>query len=81
MTGMGWGMTTRVSGIVTTAAEIGVNKTEKNKANNTLQGFIEGVQALQVHPEEVSNKETGQAIVAPGMDRIFGEGVGKDKRK
>ncbi|XP_075884855.1 uncharacterized protein LOC142890005 isoform X2 [Nelusetta ayraudi] len=76
MTGLGLGVTSGVNGIVTTATEIGVNQTEKNKANKTLKSFMKNVQALQEHLEEVSNRETDWENVAWRVGSIFGRGVG-----
>ncbi|XP_075873120.1 uncharacterized protein LOC142882324 [Nelusetta ayraudi] len=76
MTGFGLGITSGVNGIVTTATEIGVNKTETNKANETMKSFMENVQALQEHLEEVSNRETDWENVTLRVGRILGRSVG-----
>lgn len=79
MTGLSLGITSGVNGIVTTAAEIGVNKTETNKANETLKSFMENVQALQKHMEEVFNRETNWVNMALGGGRIVLKSVGVGK--
>lgn len=79
MTGLGLGITSGVNGIVTTATEIGVNKSETNKANETLKSFMEDVQGLLECLEEVSYRETDWVKVALGVGRILGKGVGIGK--
>lgn len=79
MAGLGLGITSGVNGIVTTATEIGVNKTKTDQANETLKSFMEDVQALQKHLEEVFNRETKWVNMAVGVGRILGKFVGVGK--
>ncbi|XP_029945428.1 apolipoprotein L2-like [Salarias fasciatus] len=47
LAGVGLGITSGVNSIVTTATEMGVNKTQEKKANNSFQNFMEDVQRIQ----------------------------------
>lgn len=77
--GLSMGVTSGVNSIVTAAAEAGVNRSEKMKADETFKSFMEDVQALQDHLEEVSNSETDWGDVALGVGKMLcrGGGVGK----
>ncbi|XP_047199718.1 uncharacterized protein LOC118123370 isoform X1 [Hippoglossus stenolepis] len=57
MTGIGMGITSGVNSAVTTVTEIGVNRTQQNKAREVFQKFMEDVQSLQ----ECLDKVTSQA--------------------
>ncbi|XP_035036172.2 LOW QUALITY PROTEIN: uncharacterized protein LOC118123131 [Hippoglossus stenolepis] len=57
MTGIGMGITSGVNSVVTTVTEIGVNRTQQNKAREVFQKFMEDVQSLQ----ECLDKVTSQA--------------------
>uniref|UniRef100_A0A3P9MA85 Si:ch73-233k15.2 n=1 Tax=Oryzias latipes TaxID=8090 RepID=A0A3P9MA85_ORYLA len=57
MTGIGMGVTSGVNSIVTTATELGVNRTHQKKASEVFQSFMEDVTKLQDCLEEVSNRE------------------------
>ncbi|XP_037647746.1 uncharacterized protein LOC119501451 [Sebastes umbrosus] len=46
MTGVGLGITNRVTSLVTTATEVGVNRKHQKKASETFQSFMEDVQCL-----------------------------------
>uniref|UniRef100_A0A3P9HEE6 Uncharacterized protein n=1 Tax=Oryzias latipes TaxID=8090 RepID=A0A3P9HEE6_ORYLA len=56
MTGVGMGVTSGVNSIVTTATELGVNRTHQKKASEVFQSFMEDVTKLQDCLEEVSNR-------------------------
>lgn len=77
--GLSMGVTSGVNSIVTTATEAGVNRAEKKKAEETFKSFMEDVQALQYHLEEVYNSETGWGGVALTVGKALcrGGGVGK----
>lgn len=53
MTGLGMGITSGVNSLVTTATEVGVNRTHQKKASELFQGFMEDVMKLQDCLEEV----------------------------
>ncbi|KAM4534581.1 uncharacterized protein V3H82_024496 [Fundulus diaphanus] len=53
MTGIGMGVTSGVNSIVTTATEIGVNRTHQKNASKVLQSFMEDVMKLQDCLEQV----------------------------
>ncbi|XP_011476087.2 uncharacterized protein LOC111946270 [Oryzias latipes] len=55
--GIGMGVTSGVNSIVTTATELGVNRTHQKKASEIFQSFMEDVTKLQDCLEEVSNRE------------------------
>uniref|UniRef100_A0A3B3HYS8 Apolipoprotein L n=1 Tax=Oryzias latipes TaxID=8090 RepID=A0A3B3HYS8_ORYLA len=61
MTGIGMGVTSGVNSIVTTATELGVNRTHQKKASEVFQSFMEDVTKLQDCLEEV-----GAVAVAAG---------------
>ncbi|XP_078808005.1 uncharacterized protein LOC101161888 isoform X3 [Oryzias latipes] len=74
MTGIGMGVTSGVNSIVTTATELGVNRTHQKKASEVFQSFMEDVTKLQDCLEEVSNRE----ISKPEPSSIeLAVGVGK----
>ncbi|XP_044186059.1 uncharacterized protein LOC122966128 [Thunnus albacares] len=68
MTGVGLGITSGVNSAVTTATEIGVNRTYQNKASEAFQSFMEDVQSLQDCLDEVINS---QKDVAVGVSKVF----------
>ncbi|XP_078808009.1 uncharacterized protein LOC111947732 isoform X5 [Oryzias latipes] len=61
MTGVGMGVTSGVNSIVTTATELGVNRTHQKKASEVFQSFMEDVTKLQDCLEKV-----GAVAVAAG---------------
>ncbi|XP_045892936.1 apolipoprotein L2-like [Micropterus dolomieu] len=84
MTGVGMGITSGVNSLVTTATEIGVNYTQKNKANVAFQSFMKDVQSLQdclekVSSQTVSTIETSKMDVAVEVGKVLGKAgaVGK----
>lgn len=71
LTGVGLGITSGVNSAVTTATEIGVNRTQQKKASEVFQSFMEDVQCLQDCLEEVSQREMCQQIdVALGVGKL-----------
>ncbi|XP_060945797.1 LOW QUALITY PROTEIN: apolipoprotein L5-like [Limanda limanda] len=83
MTGVGMGITSAANSLVTTATEIGVNISQKNKAREVFQKFMEDVHSLQ----ECLDKVTSQAELednikkeALGFGKVFLKGcvIGKD---
>ena len=85
MTGVGLGITSGVNSAVTTATEIGVNRTYQKKASEAFKSFMEDVQSLQDCLEEVSRqtvtnmKASMKEDVARGVCKVLGKvcGVGK----
>ncbi|XP_062264806.1 uncharacterized protein LOC133971464, partial [Platichthys flesus] len=78
MTGLGMGITSGVNSLVTTATEIGVNKTQQKKAREVFQKFMEDVQSLQECLDKVTSQtdtkiEESIITVAVGV----GKGIGK----
>uniref|UniRef100_UPI0037E70C79 LOW QUALITY PROTEIN: apolipoprotein L6-like n=1 Tax=Semicossyphus pulcher TaxID=241346 RepID=UPI0037E70C79 len=78
MAGVGLSVTSGVNGIVTTATEIGVNKTHQKKASEVFQSFMEDVQSLQDCLEEASRQtvtkiEACQIEVGVGVGKVFGK--------
>ncbi|XP_070837478.1 uncharacterized protein apol [Chaetodon trifascialis] len=71
MTGLGLGITSGVNSIVTTATEIGVNKTQQKRASEVFQSFMEDVQSIQDCLEEVTKKEVVQMDVVLGVGKVF----------
>ncbi|MEQ2176124.1 hypothetical protein GOODEAATRI_024868, partial [Goodea atripinnis] len=76
MTGIGMGVTSGVNSIVTTATEVGVNRTHQRKASEVLQSFMEDVMKLQACLEEVTQKtisktETSETNVALGVSKVI----------
>ncbi|XP_053299920.1 uncharacterized protein LOC128458895 [Pleuronectes platessa] len=55
-TGFGMGISSAANSAVTTATEIGVNATQKNKAREVFQKFMEDVQSLQECLDKVTNQ-------------------------
>ncbi|XP_074552787.1 uncharacterized protein LOC141809595 [Halichoeres trimaculatus] len=81
MAGVGLSVTSGVNSAVTTATEVGVNRTHQKKASEIFQRFMEDVQVLQDHLEEVSSQtvtkiETSQLDVAVGVGRVVTKGGG-----
>ncbi|XP_072225275.1 uncharacterized protein apol [Leuresthes tenuis] len=74
MTGVGLGVTSGVNSIVTTATEVGVNRTQQNKASEVFQSFMEDVTKLQDCLEEVTRQ-----TVAKMEDNNIGMAVGIGK--
>ncbi|XP_030263715.1 uncharacterized protein LOC115575637 [Sparus aurata] len=82
--GAALGVTSGVNSAVTTATEIGVNRTQQNKASEVFQSFMEDVQSLQRCLEKVmgqigSNLEASDIELVVGAGRVLGKvaGVGK----
>ncbi|MED6287603.1 hypothetical protein CHARACLAT_018088 [Characodon lateralis] len=76
MTGIGMGVTSGVNSIVTTATEMGVNRTHQRKAGEVLQSFMEDMMKLQACLEEVTQKtiaktETSETNVALGVSEVI----------
>lgn len=71
LTGVGLGITSGVNSAVTTATEIGVNRTQQKKASEVFQSFMEDVQSLQDCLEEVSQREASQIEVALGVGKLL----------
>nr|XP_046272009.1 uncharacterized protein apol [Scatophagus argus]XP_046272010.1 uncharacterized protein apol [Scatophagus argus]XP_046272011.1 uncharacterized protein apol [Scatophagus argus] len=70
MTGFGLGITSGVNSVVTTATEIGVNRTQQKKASEAFQSFMEDVQILQDCLEEATNKEINQMELVLGVGKL-----------
>nr|QCP69321.1 apolipoprotein L4 [Lateolabrax maculatus] len=73
MTGVGLGITSGVNSAVTTATEIGVNRTQQKKAGEVFQSFMEDVQILQGCLEEVTSQPVTK-IEASTIDVVLGVG-------
>ncbi|XP_030263718.1 uncharacterized protein LOC115575640 [Sparus aurata] len=78
--GLAMGVTSGVNSVVTTATEIGVNRTQQNKASEVFQSFMEDVQSLQDCLEEVmgqigSNLEASATKLVVGVGKAFGRVV------
>ncbi|XP_074513462.1 apolipoprotein L3-like [Sebastes fasciatus] len=71
MTGVGLGITSGVSSLVTTATEVGVNRKHQKKASETFQSFMEYVQCLQECLEEVTKRETSQIDGVVGVVKVL----------
>ncbi|XP_042248645.1 uncharacterized protein LOC121884109 [Thunnus maccoyii] len=71
MTGVGLGITSGVNSAVTTATEIGVNRTYQKKASEAFKSFMEDVQSLQDCLDEVTNREASQIDVAVGVSKVL----------
>ncbi|XP_008304093.1 apolipoprotein L1-like [Stegastes partitus] len=67
--GLGLGITSGVNSIVTTAAEAGVNATQKKKAGDVIQSFMKDMQIVQGCLEEVANQPV--AKVGAKLIEIF----------
>uniref|UniRef100_H3BYU5 Uncharacterized protein n=1 Tax=Tetraodon nigroviridis TaxID=99883 RepID=H3BYU5_TETNG len=65
--GIGMGVTSGVNSIVTTATEAGVNSTQKNKANEALENFMEDIKVLRVSIGKVVLKLCGVARAIDGL--------------
>ena len=82
--GAALGVTSGVNSAVTTATEIGVNRTQQKKASEVFQSFMEDVQSLQGCLEEVmdqtgSNLEARATKMVIGVGKVLGKvgGIGK----
>uniref|UniRef100_A0A3B4FRB3 Si:ch73-233k15.2 n=1 Tax=Pundamilia nyererei TaxID=303518 RepID=A0A3B4FRB3_9CICH len=86
MTGVGLGVTSAVNSAVTTGTEIGVNNTQKKRANEILQNFMKGIQSFHdclegVASQPVSNVKVSKSEVVIGVTKIatkagtFGKGI------
>ncbi|XP_067426728.1 uncharacterized protein [Thunnus thynnus] len=72
MTGVGLGITSGFNSAVTTATEIGVNRTYQKKANEAFKSFMEDVQSLQDCLDEVTNREASKnENVAVGVSKVL----------
>ena len=74
MTGVGLGVTSGVNSLVTTATEVGVNRTHQRKASEVFQSFMEDVTKLQDCLEEVTRQ-----TVAKMEDNNIGVAIGIGK--
>uniref|UniRef100_A0A3P9HE85 Si:ch73-233k15.2 n=1 Tax=Oryzias latipes TaxID=8090 RepID=A0A3P9HE85_ORYLA len=75
MAGVGMGVTSGVNSLVTTATELGVNRTHQKKASEVFQSFMEDVTKLQDCLEEVSKQaisqlEAGSIELAVGVGKL-----------
>uniref|UniRef100_A0A3B3IAX6 Apolipoprotein L n=1 Tax=Oryzias latipes TaxID=8090 RepID=A0A3B3IAX6_ORYLA len=75
MAGVGMGVTSGVNSIVTTATELGVNRTHQKKASEVFQSFMEDVTKVQDCLEEVSKQaisqlEAGSIELAVGVGKL-----------
>lgn len=81
MTGVGMGITSGVNSLVTTATEIGVNRTQQKRASETFQKFMEDVKSLQDCLEEVTFqsivKEVPDVAICVGKVLCKGANVAK----
>uniref|UniRef100_A0A8C5HT19 Si:ch73-233k15.2 n=1 Tax=Gouania willdenowi TaxID=441366 RepID=A0A8C5HT19_GOUWI len=75
MTGAGLGIASGVNSVVTTATEIGVNKTQNKKAGEFFQNFMEDVQSVQDCVDQVSSQIVERLNVAQLEDAVGGEKV------
>ncbi|XP_036945752.1 uncharacterized protein LOC119014561 [Acanthopagrus latus] len=76
--GAALGVTSGVNSVVTTATEIGVNRTQQNKASEVFQSFMEDVQSLQECLEEVMDKkgpnlEERATNLVVGVGKVLGK--------
>ncbi|KAK7939958.1 hypothetical protein WMY93_003284 [Mugilogobius chulae] len=74
LTGVGLGITSGVNSAVTTATEIGVNRTQQKRASETFQKFMEDVSNLQECLMEVMQSVDGQ-IISPASGLLVCKGV------
>ncbi|XP_029945434.1 uncharacterized protein LOC115387044 [Salarias fasciatus] len=83
LAGVGLAVTSGVNSMVTTATEIGVNKTRQRKAKNTFQRFMEDVQSIEDCLDEAcqahSKLRVNKREAGPGVVKILGKigAVGK----
>uniref|UniRef100_A0A8C6USQ1 Si:ch73-233k15.2 n=2 Tax=Neogobius melanostomus TaxID=47308 RepID=A0A8C6USQ1_9GOBI len=81
MTGVGLGITSGVNSAVTTATEIGVNRTQQKRASETFQKFMEDVKNIQDCLDEVTyqNSDSEYVDVAVVVGKVLGKAgtVGK----
>lgn len=75
MTGVGMGITSGVNSLVTTATEIGVNRTQQKRASETFQKFMEDVKSLQVCLDEVTYQNSNIAEVAFCVGKVLCKGA------
>lgn len=73
MTGIGMGVTSGVNSIVTTATEVGVNRTHQKKASEVFQSFMDDVTKLQECLEDVM-QQTITKMETSGIDVVVGAG-------
>ncbi|XP_035852323.1 apolipoprotein L3-like isoform X9 [Sander lucioperca] len=73
MTGVGLGITSGVNSAVTTATEIGVNRTQQKKASEVFQSFMEDVQDLQDCLKVEIKEETSPIDVVVGVGKVLGK--------
>ncbi|XP_072299933.1 uncharacterized protein [Eucyclogobius newberryi] len=63
MTGLGLGITSGVNSAVTTATEIGVNRTQQKRASETFQKFMEDVKNIQECLDNITSED-------PALDAV-----------
>uniref|UniRef100_A0A3Q3G2M1 Apolipoprotein L n=1 Tax=Labrus bergylta TaxID=56723 RepID=A0A3Q3G2M1_9LABR len=73
MTGIGLSITNGVNNLVTTATELGVNTTQRNKAAKVFKGFMKDLQSLQDCLKKVSD-QTVARMKASQIDVVLGVG-------
>ncbi|XP_073351124.1 uncharacterized protein [Pagrus major] len=76
--GVALGITSGVNSAVTTATEIGVNRTQQKKASEVFESFMEDVQSVQDCLEEVigqlrSNLEESDIELVVGVGKVLGK--------
>uniref|UniRef100_A0A8C6UWC8 Si:ch73-233k15.2 n=1 Tax=Neogobius melanostomus TaxID=47308 RepID=A0A8C6UWC8_9GOBI len=81
MTGVGLGITSGVNSAVTTATEIGVNRTQQKRASETFQKYMEDVKNIQDCLDEITyqNSDSEYVDVAVVVGKVLGKAgtVGK----
>ena len=82
MAGVGMGVTSGVYSVGTTVTEMGVNRTQKIKANKFFQSFMKEMQTIQGCLEDVATKMlpvVSKEDVTVGAGKILGKGgaIGK----
>lgn len=70
MTGVGLGVTSGVNSAVTTATEVGVNRTQQKRASEAFQKFMEDVKSIQDCLDDLIHENTGMIDVAVCVGKI-----------
>uniref|UniRef100_H3D117 Uncharacterized protein n=1 Tax=Tetraodon nigroviridis TaxID=99883 RepID=H3D117_TETNG len=68
--GIGMGVTSGVNSIVTTATEAGVNSTQKNKANEALENFMEDIKVLRVCLKKIAMEKTTEEELSAAIGKV-----------
>lgn len=68
--GIGLGVTSGVNTIVTTATEVGVNSTQKKKANEALENFMKDVEVLYDRLDKAAMKDTTQEELSAAIGKV-----------